>query len=215
MPIKFFLDRCLPPLDSETDISKIKQKMKKAGSKSWRSITSSNRWRGFPKDPICSSEPDSRCFTHLVEVVDAIGKHTRLSRNQTIGRFKINTDRVPLLHNRDSDSLPDAYLLVPGSKLADDWKNIVIPCELSKSDSLQDEREVSGAVASCSARSKRCIAQNYAKVTQSMNNCMRLDPLRRFTFGITIENASMRFWFCDRSVLVVSEKFDFITVSSM
>lgn len=42
---------------------------------------------------------------------------------------------------------------------------------------------------------------------------METDPRRRFTLGFTIENTRMRFWFSDRSQILVSEPFNFITVS--
>ncbi|KAF9503667.1 hypothetical protein BS47DRAFT_778303 [Hydnum rufescens UP504] len=43
-----------------------------------------------------------------------------------------------------------------------------------------------------------------------MQHIMRDDPCRRATYGITIENATTRVWFCCRSSVVVSEPFDFI-----
>lgn len=43
---------------------------------------------------------------------------------------------------------------------------------------------------------------------------MRFDPSRRFALGFTIENTNMRLWFCDRVQPLVSEAFNFITVSS-
>jgi hypothetical protein len=43
---------------------------------------------------------------------------------------------------------------------------------------------------------------------------MRNDPCRRFAFGITIENTTMRIWFCCRSVVLVSKAFDFFNVSA-
>lgn len=42
---------------------------------------------------------------------------------------------------------------------------------------------------------------------------MQKDPCRRFTLGFTIENTRMSFWFSDRSQILVSEPFNFITVS--
>lgn len=37
---------------------------------------------------------------------------------------------------------------------------------------------------------------------------MREDARRRFTFGITIEDTSTRFWFASRSIVLASEPFD-------
>ena len=47
-----------------------------------------------------------------------------------------------------------------------------------------------------------------------MSRCMQEDPRRRFVLGFTSENSSMKLWFCDRSQVIVSEPFNFITVSS-
>lgn len=47
-----------------------------------------------------------------------------------------------------------------------------------------------------------------------MQQTLRDDPCRRFTFGFTIESCIMRIWFCSRAEILVSEPFDFITVSS-
>ena len=47
--------------------------------------------------------------------------------------------------------------------------------------------------------------QNTAKNLWSMHHIMRSDPRRRFAFGITIEDLTMRLWFCDRALVLVSE----------
>jgi hypothetical protein len=41
---------------------------------------------------------------------------------------------------------------------------------------------------------------------------MRDDLRRRATFGMTIENTTTRLWFCCRSMVLVSEAFNFIDV---
>lgn len=42
---------------------------------------------------------------------------------------------------------------------------------------------------------------------------LREDPRRRFALAYTIEDAEMRLWFCNRSEMLVSTTFNFITVS--
>ena len=37
---------------------------------------------------------------------------------------------------------------------------------------------------------------------------MQIDPCRRFVLGATIEDTSMRLWFCSRSMIIASEQFD-------
>lgn len=51
------------------------------------------------------------------------------------------------------------------------------------------------------------------KVLMSMARCMRRDPRRRFVLGYTVEDAHMRLWFLDRTQIVVSTPFNFLTVS--
>ncbi|KAI9462725.1 hypothetical protein HD554DRAFT_1444130 [Boletus coccyginus] len=45
----------------------------------------------------------------------------------------------------------------------------------------------------------------------SLYNIMREDPLRRFTFGITVEGTHMRFWCSNRAFLAVSLPINFVT----
>ena len=44
---------------------------------------------------------------------------------------------------------------------------------------------------------------------------MREDPARRFVVGYTIEDTSMRLWFCSRSNLLVTAPFNFLRVSKI
>ena len=46
----------------------------------------------------------------------------------------------------------------------------------------------------------------------SLHNIMREDPLRRFTFGITVEDTDMRVWYHSRALLTISEPINFTTV---
>ncbi|KAL5525387.1 hypothetical protein ACEPAF_9257 [Sanghuangporus sanghuang] len=51
--------------------------------------------------------------------------------------------------------------------------------------------------------------KNVRKVISNIQLAMVRDPSRRFSFGITVENADIRLWFCSRSSRVVSKPFDF------
>lgn len=46
-----------------------------------------------------------------------------------------------------------------------------------------------------------------------MSHLMKVDARRRFVYGFTIENTDMRLWYGDRAQILVSEPFNFITVS--
>lgn len=54
--------------------------------------------------------------------------------------------------------------------------------------------------------------KNIQQVLQSLNHIMREDTSRRFAFGYTIENASMRLWFCSRVDVLVSSSFNWMKV---
>ena len=56
------------------------------------------------------------------------------------------------------------------------------------------------------------IDQDSKKVLWNMHQTLREDPCRRFTYGFTIENRTMRIWFCSRAEILVSRPFDFIAV---
>ena len=56
------------------------------------------------------------------------------------------------------------------------------------------------------------LVQDMTQILWDMYQIMREDPRRRFVFGFTIENTQMRVWMANRSEVVVSEPFNFITV---
>ncbi|TRM63733.1 hypothetical protein BD626DRAFT_401993 [Schizophyllum amplum] len=49
---------------------------------------------------------------------------------------------------------------------------------------------------------------NHQKVIWNMFHSMRTDVRRRFVFGLTIENTTVRLWHMNREVIIVSEPFD-------
>ena len=54
--------------------------------------------------------------------------------------------------------------------------------------------------------------QNWKQLLWSITYIMQEDPERRFVYGFTIEDTRMRIWFGNRSEMLVSFPFDFITV---
>jgi hypothetical protein len=43
-----------------------------------------------------------------------------------------------------------------------------------------------------------------------MGQILALDPCRRFTFGVTVENTGIHIWFCDRSGYMVSDLIEYL-----
>ncbi|KAJ7164894.1 hypothetical protein C8R46DRAFT_900929 [Mycena filopes] len=54
------------------------------------------------------------------------------------------------------------------------------------------------------------IIDNIRKVIWSCHNTLRADARRRFTFGITVEDAQTRIWYFSRSCAMATKPFDFI-----
>jgi hypothetical protein len=54
--------------------------------------------------------------------------------------------------------------------------------------------------------------QNYSKVAYNAMQTLN-DPCHRFTYGITIEDCDARLWFFNRGQVIVSQPFDWLTVS--
>ena len=54
--------------------------------------------------------------------------------------------------------------------------------------------------------------QNVLKILWSLHHMMNVDRRRRFAFGATIENTDLRIWFCCRQIVLVTHRFDFMTV---
>lgn len=57
------------------------------------------------------------------------------------------------------------------------------------------------------------LLSNRGQTIWNMYQQLREDPRRRFALAYTIEDAEMRLWFCNRSEMLVSTPFNFITVS--
>ncbi|KAG9308919.1 hypothetical protein JVU11DRAFT_11379 [Chiua virens] len=97
------------------------------------------------------------------------------------------------LSTRQNTSRPDAYIERHGIKRKDvHWFDIAIPFEFKKTDNSTERLD------------------NEGKMIWSLHNIMREDPLRRFVFGITVEDMNMRLWLSNRAYLAVSEAVDFI-----
>jgi hypothetical protein len=55
-------------------------------------------------------------------------------------------------------------------------------------------------------------SQNLTKVISAMHHIMAVDARRRFIFGITFDNTSLRLWYANRSMLVSSAPLDITKV---
>ncbi|KAJ3557298.1 hypothetical protein NM688_g1546 [Phlebia brevispora] len=193
VPIQSFLDYALPPLRRDLDPEKIIKKMVDTGMKSsHRPITLQDRWRGSPVDPAFGKGETSTVFGRMEDVISTTIQASRPSAKDVQVLpfvFRDNHAGVFSSLDRKTDMFPDAYWQLD-TVTECSWSTIAVSGEYKKGESESDQQD------------------NVVKVTSSMHNCLRKDPCRRFTLGFTIENTTMRLWYCDRSQIVCSEPFN-------
>ncbi|KAF7799146.1 hypothetical protein EIP86_010377 [Pleurotus ostreatoroseus] len=195
--VQTFFGDILPPIRYGLDPAQLVHHLKadRTTASSRHAITKQNRWRGFPKDPVDTKATQSvyHTFRHIEGIVKAVVDSVTLFNPEAKPslRFEANSEAVSEPGYRTEATLPDAsFIEVSGEHT---WKNIAIFGEYSKGDLGFDP------------------VSNAKKITHSMKRCMRHDPRRRFVIGFTIINCDMRLWYCDRSQLLASQPFNFIS----
>ncbi|KAI6111273.1 hypothetical protein F5141DRAFT_1214773 [Pisolithus sp. B1] len=169
----------------------------------------SKRWAEFETDPKKSGKHEDETFKSLSKVFDAVVREA----SKTAGtpaklRFASRHLEAPI-SGRTNSTCPSAYLLLVGKKgadvpedkkahtsegLPDSWDDIAVSFEFKKgTEGIADSKD------------------DDQKVIWNLQHIMRSDPCRRATFGVTIENTEMRFWFTCRAVMLVSKSFNFCT----
>ncbi|KAL5479079.1 hypothetical protein ACEPAI_2367 [Sanghuangporus weigelae] len=192
-----FVNNLIPPLKNGIDVDSIIDSLEREGS-----ITSGG-WNAFAIAPARRQESEGIVFAPLAEIfksiIDLASLQTGLQPT-----FVLSLPRRPPQKAHGGRSHPDSYLILREAEeraqhAADKrdkarwWYDIAFTMEFKKKAGLKDRNE------------------NVSKLMFNIQQTMALDPSRRFSFGITIENTSMRLWFCSRATPVVSEEFKFTT----
>ena len=92
------------------------------------------------------------------------------------------------------------------------WFNIAYVEEYKKRNSESDLNDVCPILILKLMLLTLLIYQNVLKILWSLHHIMNVDRRRRFAFGATIENTDLRIWFCCRQIVLVTHRFDFMTV---
>ncbi|KAF9807203.1 hypothetical protein IEO21_08318 [Rhodonia placenta] len=189
---EFFRRYLLPRLPAGVNIDQLVKKLCKKGE------IKGNRWAKFEEDPKNSPQCEDGCFRSLTDVTRAIAKVARtMTRDKQLFEFVQNPDDAPESNMRTSKSRPDGFFIcksAPKGKFR--WMDIALSAEFKKLDRVATRDD---------------LWQDVQKVIWSMHHCMREDARRRFTYGLTIENRTMRMWFCSRTELLVSKPIDFMS----
>lgn len=100
VPLNFFLNHVLPPLQHSFSISKALQTLLTTGKRSsaHKPITLKKRWKGFAKDPAEADRPGDRSFVYVENAVQAIIKAA--GSKETEVTFKNNPEPIMENHRR-------------------------------------------------------------------------------------------------------------------
>ncbi|KAI0057356.1 hypothetical protein BV25DRAFT_1920204 [Artomyces pyxidatus] len=190
--LSFFAERI-----TAGDVARIKDELEAGGS-----ITN-GKWAAFQIDPAKSNIIEDRTFEPMAALFKLIWqKCVEVKPTLATAAFELcNTPSKAPLSERKNTSRPDGLLVLrdrPAAKLTgapDDirWEDAAAFFEYKKKNSEGDRID------------------NEGKVVWSAHRILRDDPCRRFVLGISIENTDTRLWYVNRSVLAVSQPFNFVT----
>ncbi|KAL5479078.1 hypothetical protein ACEPAI_2366 [Sanghuangporus weigelae] len=197
--LESFMNNLLPPLRDGIDIGNVVSSLRTVGQ-----ITIEDRWRAFEIAPESASgteglvfAPISDIFRKVIEFAssDAHPEPTSillLSYNASSNSQKARVHPGGYFILREAEERAHISTEQPERKMRW-WYDIALTTEFKKTRNNREQNE------------------NVSKLMFNIQQTMTLDPCRRFTFGITIENTEMRLWFCSRATPVVSQTFDFTT----
>ncbi|THH03743.1 hypothetical protein EW145_g6042 [Phellinidium pouzarii] len=161
-------------------------------------------WKHFqiePKFMKGKGNNEEKVFEHLRDTFDSIVKAANKTPHDHKQTLALHTDPyITPTSEKASTTKPDGSLMLKesenkvgsnGEMTKPSWYDYAVTLEAKKSDGGKD------------------LDDDVAKEIFNMQHVMSLDPCRRFTFGITIENNNTRLWFCSRAVMIVSKPFNF------
>ncbi|KAF9078836.1 hypothetical protein BDP27DRAFT_1441204 [Rhodocollybia butyracea] len=176
-------------------------------------------WSAFPQEPAARSEHETIVFRPMADifrdVVNAGIKHGGSALEQTF-----NIAMQPYAA-QDSD-------LGPGSRPDIIFERLSLKSThagntkgkgKARQSAMPEERDAANSYLvyhhTVPLQAKKVNTPGTAdddtvKLVYDMSTILRLDPCRRFTFGITVENCDMRIWLLSRAALVKSKPFNFM-----
>ncbi|KAJ3555679.1 hypothetical protein NM688_g2445 [Phlebia brevispora] len=191
VPLSTFFEKLLPPLHMSIQLDELVS-ISKTSDRPKPPVTQNGRLWGYAVNR--PSGVKGRRLLTFNGLLISIGKLVRaIGDLKPVVQFKNNNKAQWSLKDRTAESLPDAYFLIstPGGCI--DWTTIAIPGAYSK------------------IKTRRFSNENVIKITRCLSQCMHRDARRRFVYGFTAEDSTMRLWYCDRSRIVASDAFDFVT----
>ncbi|KAI0093413.1 hypothetical protein BDY19DRAFT_1045616, partial [Irpex rosettiformis] len=201
---EFFELHILPPLHSSIDINTVISGLEDDG------IIVNGRWAAFPRDPWTyaaeSSEfqhdKENEVFAPLTTIILEItsSKRTGVHARRALD-YESSPKSAPVCCFDKEYARPDGYFVfnTPNQPAMRSngrpyWRDLASPAEFKLRDMKED------------------LQDDINHICWDMHQIMREDPSCRSVFGFTIENIRMRIWMMNRSGVVVSQPFNFITI---
>ena len=210
-PTEDFFRDYLPALRKGFDVQRIIKVLQ--ANKKLVTVDGALVWPNFSQEPRKRNQTEDACFSALAQVAKDIVDTCRSVYNvESPWVCVCNPNRAPQGPRKSSSSCrPDCYM-IPKSAKTDSvfWHEIAVSFEFKKDENTSDVNRVSLTILSMCILLTRL--QNVEQLVWDIRETMRLDPTRRFTFGVSIENTGMRIWYIDRSNIIISELFDFMKV---
>ncbi|KIP06495.1 hypothetical protein PHLGIDRAFT_118886 [Phlebiopsis gigantea 11061_1 CR5-6] len=152
------------------------------------------RWISFEEDP-AQGKKEHLGFGGLVKIAQAVEStvRTKFSLEPT-AVLDSAPDNVPGSKRRSDTTRPDGYFILRERQCTEPhWIDIAFPAEYKGQDGVKETND------------------DIEKTVWNMHHIMREDARRRFAFGFTIENRTVRLWFAGRAEVLVSDPFDFVS----
>ncbi|KAG2336967.1 hypothetical protein BDR05DRAFT_1011205 [Suillus weaverae] len=175
------LVKCVGAMPSQQDLQRIRHNLTEG--KILADDESGLQWTNFTP-PATSKGSEENAFKPLGRIIAEI-----LAEVPNHGvSFLANPNGTPL-SQRNNTSRPDGFLVLSNEKTEPKihWFDIAVPFEFKKGRDIESLRD------------------DEHKIIWSLHNIMREDLLRRFAFGITVEDTQLRLWLSNRAFLAVTE----------
>ena len=194
-----FIHTFVPGLPENLEISLVLQHM--LNFKTWKGSYSYNENDVF-----------KQLFDEMVIAAQFVWEETCPEQRWSL----IITGAMPDTPERTSTIRPDAFFYCTGKLHSESqpysYFHVAFAAEFKQSVNSLD---VSPTLASCVSQIPLNRSQNTSNVVGAMQYIMGIDARRRFVFGITLKNASLRLWYANRSMLVCSKPLDILKVLSI
>ncbi|KAL5479042.1 hypothetical protein ACEPAI_2330 [Sanghuangporus weigelae] len=186
-----FMNYLLPPLREGIDTKSIRSKLSKRGFTGF-----GGKWKGLWTVSGGKRRKKHDTFAPLVDIFQratcvAAAKISHLKQIMDIVLLSAPEKRDRCVSSQDACFLLRDKENTTEHHTTGSWDDIALTSSFRRNSSDETRKE------------------NARKIVSNMQLAMARDPCRRFTFGITVENTTMRLWFCSRSSPVVSKPFDF------